>query len=163
MSQLLENGECVAKQNGWPYKHELEWPYESSMVNNHLCENDSETDNKGEYYLDDENDEKIEDDDLVLPVCLNVDGRIEHAQNFDAAVCREDSMLVESDGDKLKGTVDFKKNFITYERNKFHGINLDELLALYEQGGSLEDDEDDNGWSPYGYFSICTKCFFINC
>ena len=84
-------------------------------------------------------------------------------KNFDPAVCREDIMLVESDGDKLKGTIDFKKNFITYERKKFHGINLDELLALYEQGGSLEDDEDDNGWSPYGYFSICTKCFFINC
>ena len=79
MSQLLENGECVAKQNGWPYKHELESPYESSMVNNHLCENDSETDEKGEYYL---GDEKIEDDDLVLPVRLNVDGRIEHAQEF---------------------------------------------------------------------------------
>ena len=34
---------------------------------------------------------------------------------------------------------------------------------MYEQEGSLEDDEDDNGWSPYRAFAVRTKWFCINC
>lgn len=162
-SQLPEKGECVAEQNGWPYKHELESSSESSMDDDQLCENVSEADDQKEDYSDDENDGTVEDADPVLPVCLNIEGRIDHTHNFDAASCREDSMLVDSEGDKFKGTVDFRQNFISSEREQVHGRTLDELLALYEQGGSLEDDEDDNDWSPYGDFAVRTKWFCINC
>lgn len=163
-SQLPEKGECMVEQNGWHHKHELESSSESSMDDDQLCENDGEADDKEEDYSDDENDGTIEDADPVLPVCLNINGRIEHTQNFDAASSREDSMLVDSsEGDKLQGTVDFRQNSLSSEGEQVHGRTLDELLALYGQEGSLADDEDDNGWSPYGVFAVRKKWFCINC
>jgi len=97
-------------------------------------------------------------------VFLNIDDRIEHTQNFDAVNSREDRMLVDpSEGDRLQDTVDFKQNSLSSEREQVHGGILDETLTLYEHESSLEDDEDDNGWSPYRAFAVRTKWFCINC
>lgn len=162
-SQPPEKGECMAEQNGWHYKHKVDLSSESSMDDDQLCENVSEADDNEEDCSDDKNDGTIEDADPVLPVFLNIDGRIEHTQNF-GAVTREDSMLVDSsEGDKLQGTVDFGQNSLSSEREQVHGRTLDELLVLYGHEGSLEDYEDDNGWSPYGDFAVHTKWFCINC
>jgi len=76
---------------------------------------------------------------------------------------REHNCFDSSEGDKLQGTVDFGQNSLSSEREQVHGRTLDELLVLYGHEGSLEDYEDDNGWSPYGDFAVHTKWFCINC
>jgi len=127
-----------------------------------LCRNDNASDirDQEEDYSDDENDATVEDSYTVHPVFLNIDSRIEHTQNFDAVSSREDRMLVDpSEEDRFQGTVDFKQNSLLSEREQVHSGILDEILILCEQEGSLEDDEDDNGWNPYGAY---TRWFCIN-
>eukprot|EP01018_Ginkgo_biloba_P017006 Gb_27928 [translate_table: standard] len=170
-SQLHEKAGCGAEQNGWHCKYELEVDEddgeeednESSVDDDQISENEGEADDQ-EDYLDYEDDGTAEDVGASSSGCLNSDGRVEHHQNFDAVSSAEDRMVVEYlECDKPQGTVDIGQNSFMFERDQVHGRTLEELLAMYEQEGHLEDDEDDKDWGPYGAFAVRTKWFCTNC
>lgn len=93
------------------YEHDNGWsPYRTFTVHTKgfcIKYTKKNLDDNEEDCSEDENDSTIDDLDPILPMCLNINGRIDHTQNFDV-VTREDSMLVDSlEEDKLQGTVDF--------------------------------------------------------
>ncbi|KAH9329465.1 hypothetical protein KI387_001573 [Taxus chinensis] len=171
-SKPPDEAECMGEKNVCCYEQELEADsddreeddFQSSIDDSEISEDDSEVDDEEEDCMDVEEYGTTDDLVPVHPGCLNTDARSDHTQHFDTVSSHDDGMAVESlEGDKLQGAVDVRQNSFPSERDHARCKTFEELVALYEQEGSLEDDEDDKDWSPYVAFAVHTKWFCMNC
>eukprot|EP01018_Ginkgo_biloba_P033531 Gb_19579 [translate_table: standard] len=163
----------AADQNGWHGEHEVEMvnddeeeeDYESSTDDNQFHKNEDEHDE------DDVQEEKLSDDATMQdnsPIPLrhfSTAGIVDGTEQDKAIGCGEAGVAVKPLGSETNPVPeDVEQISFRKKRDQDCGRTLGELLALYDQEGQFQDDdEDDKDWEPFGAFTLQMKWFCTNC